>query len=177
MKLGSRFTRPVVPDECGSAGDLALLRVREVGRDHVLVLGEVVERAEIDLVLVDVREGRQHHEPEDQGVSSPPGEADQRRLEEHRARVDGQLLVGASAVAPSVTRRVSVRSPARRHARRASRRVAEEPENDREHRTDRGNEPAEHQAEQETRDPDREADRPEAGPGNVRGVGTVRAQR
>ncbi len=83
------------------------------------------------------------------------------------------------------TSSVAVRDPARlgrddRHvAAHVARDVAcpEEPEYDGQNRADRGHEPAENEPEQETGDSDREADRPEAGPGSVWGVGTVRAQR
>ena len=112
VKLGTPSCQPVVADVRRAARDLALLRVLQEGRDHELALGEVLDRAEVDVGarLLDERrrdreaEDRQRHEAADHGA-----EAERRGLEELVARVALDL-----AAPPSDGRRVLDRRGDRR---------------------------------------------------------------
>src|SRR6186997_1047973 len=87
----------VVADERRAAAHLAHLRVREERRDDVLALGEVLERPEVGLVLLEVRERREDGEPEDgerDDGADRRAETEGRRLEEARARVALERLLG-----------------------------------------------------------------------------------
>ena len=64
MKLGTPSSRPLLRMNIVRRRHLADLRVLEEGRDHELALGEVVDRAEVDVLLVLVRERRQDGEAE-----------------------------------------------------------------------------------------------------------------
>ena len=170
----------VEPDEGRPARDLALLRVREVGRDDVLALGEVLHRPEVDLVLLDVREGREDHEPEHrqrEHAAHDGGEADQRDLEEAGARVGGKRLLRRpiDVAARPRAARASISGTSPRTSRVTSR-AQSRPKTTARIGADQRDRPADHEPQEEERDTDREPDRPQARSGRVRGVGTVRAQ-
>jgi hypothetical protein len=87
----------VVADEHRAAGDLADLRVLEVGGDHELALGEVLDRPEVDVLLLLVRESGQHGEAEHgqrQDAADDTAEAERRGGEEGAARVRHRLVGG-----------------------------------------------------------------------------------
>src|SRR5439155_1998551 len=134
--------------------DLAELGVLEEGRDHVLVLGEVVEWTEVDVAVLDVRERRKDHESEHRQREDAPhrcGEPERGRLEEPGARERWKRLFRGHG------RRGLVRDRARLRldlgnlpadlAGDLSR--PEQAEGDRERGTDRGDDPAYDEAEEE----------------------------
>ncbi len=86
----------VVADVRRAPRDLALLGVEQEGRDHELVLGKVVERADVDVGVALVDERRQDREAEDgKGDHSADHrtQAERRRFEELRARVADDLAL------------------------------------------------------------------------------------
>ena len=121
----------VVADERGATRDLALLRVLEEGGDHVLALGEVRDRPEVDVERLDALadERRQHGEAEhgerhgraDRARRGRPwrrrgtrrGRTSRRalaRLARHRRR-DGAPAPGSPAPLPRTTGRDEVAHP------------------------------------------------------------------
>jgi hypothetical protein len=174
----ARVGGAVVADERRPAAHLTRLRVREVRGDDVLPLREVVDRAEVGVVLLDVRERGKDHEAEDGERDDGPdrrAEPERRRLEEPRPRIARKRLVGDG---DGRRDRRHVRNGARlgrdvryllAHAARDVSRP-QDPEDDGEDGADRRHDPADDEAEQEARNPDREADGPEARARCVRGV-------
>ena len=131
--------------------------------------------------VLDVGERREHHEAEHgqrEDAAERRAEADQRGLEELRARVRGKRLVGrgghrSGLVGDRPRLRLDLGHVAADVARDVPR--PEEPEEDREHGADHRDDPADDEPEEQARDSDREPDRPHARPGRMRGVGTASA--
>ncbi len=173
------FGQSVVADERRSPADLARTLVREERGDDVLALREVLDRPEVGLVLLEVRErgknGEAEHRKRDDRADRR-SDTERRSLEEARARVRRKRLLRGDRAG----RRRSglIRDGARLRLDRrdlvadVTRDVArpEEAEGDGDDRTDRGHDPADDQAEQETRHSDRECNRPQARARNVLGV-------
>src|SRR6185437_12101269 len=156
----------VVADIGRATGDLALRRVEQEGRDHELALLEVLDRPEVDLVVVLVLEDRRDREADD-GHGEDPGndgaESERRALEEHVA-VDALGLRWSR-------RRLAFARRDRGSARRRGWELTppvvagdvadpEEAKNDCQGRADRHGGPADDQPDENADDADREADRP-----------------
>ncbi|TML39578.1 MAG: hypothetical protein E6G25_08115 [Actinobacteria bacterium] len=168
----------VVADVGGSAGDFACGRIAQEGRGHELAFLEVVDRAQVDLIVVLVLEDRRDREA-DNGHGDNAGdhapEAERRPLEEDVAR---------EALA-RLRRRHRRLAPVGRHGRRAfggrlgaahrglradvavpivAGHVAhpEEAEDERDPGADGHSSPTDNQADEDADDADREADRPQA---------------
>ena len=102
----------VEADEGRAPADLALVGVLEEGDDAPFALGEVVDRADVDVRVLGTGEGGQHGEPERRHRDEPAddrADAERRGLEELRAR---EALV--------LQRLGLVREPPARRARRSS---------------------------------------------------------
>jgi len=133
---------------------------------------------EVDVVLLDVRERGQHHEPEDRhrrDAADRRAESERRRLQEAGARVRRERLLDRGdrrARGGAIGDRAHLRLDVGHLAAHVARHVArpQQPEDDREDGADQRDHPADHESEQQAGDSDREADRPEARPGEVRGV-------
>ena len=86
----------VVPDEGRPPADvLRLVLLRVELRDHVLLLGEVVERPEVDVVVALADEGGRDHEAERRDRDERAdrrADAERRELEEDAARIPLGLL-------------------------------------------------------------------------------------
>ncbi len=158
-----------------AAAHLALLRVLEEGGDVPLPVRVLVERPEVDVLRLDVGEGRQDGEPEhghgDDAADHGP-EAERRALEEAAAR---KALAGGRrghrGLADVRRQRGSLRGgraplglDRRRRAPVLGRRLAhpEEAEDEHQRAPDRGDHLGVHdEPDQEDGDADREADRPQ----------------
>ena len=163
----------VVANEGRAPADLADRRILEKGRDHELTLGEVVEWAEIHVVLRDVRERRKHHEPEngqgDDG-SDRCAQPDRRGLQEPRACVQRKRSRTVSGERSSLVRDcpclgLDLRNLAANLPRHFPR--PEQAEGDCKCSADGRDDPADDEADEEAGHSDRKADRPEARPRGV----------
>ena len=176
------FQLAVVADEHRASAHLADLRVLEECGDHELALGKVVERPELDVRLVLVRERRQHHEAEHRQRDHAPdhaAEAERGRGEKHAARVGGALVVALVGTRRgSRERGSSLRLDRRRRGSYGLRDVAdpEEPEGEGDHAADDRGDSADDKTGENDGDADRKADRPEARRREVRRLVVVRAQ-
>src|SRR5579859_1750375 len=169
--------RAVVPDERGSSRHLALRWVDGEGSDVPLADRELLDRAEIDLVLLLVEEGRQEREAGDRhrdDAADHAAEAERGALEEAAPRHGGlgdvgkrdSLLVGGRRRHPraGLARLPPLGLDDERMPAQLGGRVArpEDPEDDGDRRADRGDQLGiDDQADENDDDADREADRPQ----------------
>ena len=173
----------VVPDEGRAPAHLTRFGVREEAGDDVIALREVLERAEVGLALLQVRERGEDREAEDRKRDDGADgctEADGGRLEESRARVRREWLLrgGRAGDRRLVGDGAGLRLDRRHLVAHVARDVTcpQDPERDCENCADGRHDPGDDEAQQHAGDPDREADRPQARPGCVRGVVTGIAQ-
>ena len=166
MKDGSPcLGAAVVADEHRPPRHLADLGVLHVGRDHELAFGELVDRPEHDVLLVLVRERRQHREAEhrhrDQAADDG-AEAERRDGEEGAARI--RLRLARPGRLDRLVRLALLGLDGRRRGADGLRDVAEpeEAEGERDHGADDGDDRADDDPGQDARDTDGEPDRPEA---------------
>ncbi len=160
----------VVAHVGGSARDLALRRVEQEGCDHEAVLGEVVERTDVDVVgpLVDERidEGGAEDRQRDD-ASDDCAEPERHAFEELRPReADDLALTGLGNRGPAVGHRTSIRLGRGDRLYRTDRTSdladPEETEERRDHCADGGDQPAEDDTDEQNGDANGEPHRPQA---------------
>ena len=158
----------VVAHEHRAPRHLADVRVLQVGRDHERPFGELVDRAERRVLLVLVRERRQHREAEHGQRDDPPDHSSQperRDGQEGVARIGLELrLAGGHGRGSRRDERAGFRLDLRGGSAHRPRHVPdpEEAEDDCDHRADDGGDRADDETGEDAGDPNREADRPEA---------------
>ncbi len=172
----------VVADEHRAPRHLADRRILQVGGDHELALGEVLDRPEVDALPLLVRERGQNREAEDrQGddATDHGAETECARGEERAPRIRPLLILArVRRGCGGGQRRARLGLDRGRRRAHRPRDVAdpEEAEDERDHGADHRGDGADDETGEENRDADREADRPEARRRRVRRLVVVRAQ-